>query len=135
MAGAKGRTQPGSKGHLENILPRHKLTRAHLVAMPYADVPAFFKELSADNCTSTLALAFLILTAARSSEVRGALWSEIDVEGKVWAIPPERMKMGLLHRIPLTDAALEILNQMDKVRHNHLIFAGQRPNRPWLVSH
>src|SRR4051794_23414800 len=76
------------RGHLDHLLPkRHKLTRGHHAAMPYADVPAFMADLRCRNTITALALEFLILTAARSSEVMGAVWSEIDRDAKIWTIP------------------------------------------------
>jgi integrase len=81
-------------------------------AMPYKDVPAFVSKLTGDGrSVGRLALEFLILTAARSGEVRGARWSEIDIDGKLWNVPAERMKAGEPHSVPLSDAALRVLEQ------------------------
>ncbi|MFN4160039.1 MAG: tyrosine-type recombinase/integrase [Gemmobacter sp.] len=80
-------------------------------AMPWRDVPAFWWALDGREGVSALTLQFLILTAARSGEARGARWCEIDVEGKAWNIPGERMKAGLPHRVPLTDEALAVLKR------------------------
>jgi integrase len=83
------------RGHLENLLPkRQKLARGHHAAMPYADVPAFVARLRERQATAALMLEFAILTTARSGEVLGAQWPEIDFGAKVWTIPPERMKAG-----------------------------------------
>lgn len=86
---------------------------AHFAAMPYADVPAFAANLrAAGESVGRLALMFLVLTAARSGEVRGATWQEFDLEAGEWKIPPKRMKAGKLHIVPLVPAAVAILEQM-----------------------
>lgn len=98
------------KGHLANLLPaRQKLTRGHHPAMPYADMPEFMDALKKRKGVSARALEFLILTAARSGEVRGARWSEMDLQKQVWTVPAERMKAGKEHRVPLTAEAVAIL--------------------------
>src|SRR5690606_24106112 len=81
------------RGHLDALLPkRPRLPRGHHAALPYADAPAFFADLMALESVSRRALAFLILTAARSAEVIGAHWSEIDMTSKSWTVPADRMK-------------------------------------------
>lgn len=119
------------RGHLALLLPQiPKLTaRGHHAAMPYADVPAFVRLLRLLRGVSALALEFLILTAARSGEVRGAVWSEINAEARVWTIPAHRMKAGREHRVPLTDRALEILHTVAALRRDEegeggLVFPG-----------
>ena len=98
------------RGHLDHLLPkRQKLTRGHHAAMPFSEVPAFIVELRKREAVAALALEFAILTAARSGEVRGATWSEIDMETQVWTVPAPRMKMGVEHRVPLSSRAVEIL--------------------------
>jgi integrase len=82
-------------------------------AMPWAAIPAFVAGLkAAEPSVGRYALLFLILTAARSGEVRGATWGEIDFEAAEWRIPPDRMKAGRLHIVPLVPAAIEILQEM-----------------------
>ncbi len=102
------------RGHLDHLLARRqKLTaRGHQPAMPFDDVPAFVGRLRERDAVAARALEFLILTAARSGEVCGARWSEIDATAKVWTVPPERMKARREHRVPLTDRALAILEEM-----------------------
>jgi integrase len=97
------------KGHLENLLPKKtKVAKVeHFAAMPYAQVAAFIVGL--ENDLTALALEFTILTAARTSEVMGARWPEVDFESKVWTIPAERTKAQREHRVPLAPRALEIL--------------------------
>jgi integrase len=78
--------------------------------MPYADLPAFMTELRVLVGTAPRVLEFTILTAARSGEATGARWSEINLAERVWVVPPERMKAGREHRVPLSDAAIAILS-------------------------
>jgi integrase len=119
------------RGHLEHLLPkRQKLSRKHFSAMPYADIPDFLKLLHETNSVPALALEFLILTAARSGEVRGALWSEIDPAGGVWTIPGERMKAGIAHRVPLSSRAIAILEHLGQARISPFVFPGRRSGQP-----
>lgn len=101
------------RGHLDHLLPkRQKLTRGHHEALAYADLPGFVGELRGREGVAALALEFLILTAARSGEVRGAKWSEVDLKAKVWTVPASRMKAGREHRVPLSARAVEILEHV-----------------------
>lgn len=84
----------------------------HLAAMPWRDVPAFWVKLIERESSSSACLRFIILTAARSGEARGATWSEIDLEAAVWTVPGNRMKRGKPHRVPLTSEALAVLESM-----------------------
>lgn len=90
-------------------LPAVAKPDAHYAAMPWRDVPAFWERLSARDGMSSLCLRFVILTAARSGEARGARWDEFDFDSATWTVPGERMKAGRLHRVPLTPEAIEIL--------------------------
>lgn len=118
------------KGHLDQILPAHsKLARGHHAAMPYADVAAFLPRLREVGGVGAKALEFTILTAVRSGEARGATWAEIDLEAKVWTIPPDRMKSEKEHRVPLSERAVTILREMEAVAVNALVFPGQRDKR------
>ena len=92
-------------------LPKNGAVQKHQRALPHAEVCSALQRIRrADAHVGTrLAFEFLVLTAARSGEVRGALWDEIDCEGAVWTIPGERMKAGREHRVPLADRALEVL--------------------------
>lgn len=102
------------RGHLSLLLPRHKKSAVkHHPAMPYSEAPQFMKELRPRLSMAARALQFLILTAARSGEVLGARWREFDMEARVWTVPAERMKMGVEHRVPLTEAAMKILRGME----------------------
>lgn len=106
----KGENPARWRGHLDHLLPkRQKLTRGHHAALPFADVPAFVCDLRQREAASALALEFAIFTAARSGEVRGATWAEMDLVAKVWTVPASRMKAGREHRVPLSARPVEIL--------------------------
>ena len=122
------------KGHLEHLLPkRQKVEKTHHAAMPYRDLPTFWARLRKVETVAAMALQFTILTAARSGEVYGATWDEIDLVNKVWTLPPSRMKAGRSHRVPLCDAAIEVLQKCATIRVNDYVFAGQRKDKP--LSH
>lgn len=119
------------KGHLDQILPAPSaLSRGHHAAVPYADVPAMLERIRAIDGFGSKALEFAILTACRSGEVRGAEWSEMDLDAAVWTIPAERMKSEKPHRVPLSPRAVEIVRAMKAVALNGLVFPGQREGRP-----
>jgi integrase len=105
------------KGHLQNALPKpSKVAKVkHHDAMPYVDVPQFMVELRGRASVTSRALEWTILAAARSDETRGAQWSEIDIEKRVWTIPGTRMKAAAAHRVPLTDRMVEILKDQPHV--------------------
>nr|WP_260598308.1 site-specific integrase [Sphingomonas sp. ZFBP2030] len=93
-------------------LPKHKRDDSHFDAMPYDEAPAFFARLlAAEHTAGKDGLAFTILTAVRSNETRFATWSELDLKKKTWTIPGSRMKTGMTHIVPLSPAAIEILNR------------------------
>jgi integrase len=120
------------RGHLDHLLPRRqKLQRGHHPAMAWNRVPVFISELREMKGTGALALEFLILTAARSGEARGAQWSEIDLDLKIWSVPASRMKAGKEHRVPLTCRTLEILKLMEPVTNaSGLVFPGKNLSVP-----
>ena len=103
------------KGHLDKLLSKtSKIKRVkHHPALPYKQINPFIVALRKHNGSSPLALEFLILTAARTGEVVGATWSEIDLDAKVWTVPADRMKAGKEHRVPLCERAIEILTSID----------------------
>jgi len=117
-------------GHLEHLLPSPGKTKPaqHHAAMAVAEVPAFMQALRAQQGTAARALEFAILTAARSGEVFGARWDEI--EGDVWTVPAERMKSARQHAVPLSKRALEILAQMRAQRSGDLMFPGRDGSKP-----
>lgn len=105
------------RGHLDHLLPkRQKLTRGHHAALPYGELPSFMGKLRSRQAVAALALEFLILTAARSGEVLGATWGEINIGAKVWLVPASRMKGGREHRVPLCARAIEILHAVQQLR-------------------
>lgn len=119
------------RGHLKSILPaRQRLTRGHHAAMPYADVPAFVRQLADRDAMAASGLEFLILTASRSGEVLGARWSEFDLTNAIWTIPAIRMKAGKEHRVPLTSRALDIVTALHQTRISDFVFPGQKKDRP-----
>ncbi len=101
-------------GNLATILPKPKMVAeiTHHPALPASEIPAFMMRLKTQKFMAAYALQFLILSAARSGEVLGATWEEINFETRVWTIPAKRMKAGKEHRVPLTFAALELLNTL-----------------------
>lgn len=109
------------RGHIAQILPpRSRLTRGHHKALPYAALPAFMALLRERKATSALALEFTVLTAARTSEVLGAKWGEVDLAKAVWTVPADRMKAEREHRVPLSPRAVEILEAMKLLGKDHL---------------
>lgn len=110
------------RGHLKNLLPNQKKPVKHHEALPFVHVPAFIAKLRERKALSARALEFLILTAVRSSEGRGALWSEIDLEKRLWVIPAERMKEPREHRVPLSDTAMAILEPLSEARISEYVF-------------
>lgn len=128
---AHGRYNPARwKANLDMILPAAKKVtkRVHHAAAPYADVPAIMSALRDKDFLSAYCLRFTILTAARSGEARGALWSEIDLAAKTWTIPADRMKAGVLQRVPLCDEVMLILTKMQEWRLDDAerVFSGER---------
>jgi len=113
-------------GHLDNLLPApgELNARKHHAALPYAELPAFFSQLSNQDGVAARAVEFLILTAARAGEVTGAVWNEINLRERTWAIPAARMKAKKDHKVPLSDRAVEILQQLPRQEGNPHIFAG-----------
>src|SRR4051812_35768698 len=122
------------RGHLDQLLPkRQKLTRGHHAAMSYADLPAFMGDLQSREGMAPQALEFAILTAARSGEVLGARWDEVNLSGGVWTVPAIRMKAGREHRVPLSRRALKIMQAMHDIRTGDFVFSGQKPGKPLSV--
>jgi integrase len=119
------------RGHLNKLLPKpQKLTRGHMRALPYSDVPAFVSDLRKRQIATALALEFCILNASRAGEVFGAKWSEIDREARLWIIPGRRMKGGREHRVPLSARSLEILETAESMRNSEYVFPGEKRGRP-----
>lgn len=127
-----------SKGYREQEAPLRSISRGlprqpkrvgHFAALPYDDLPELMSKLAERDSIGRLALRFLIFTAARSGEVRGARWSEIDAGNKTWTLPASRMKAGRVHIVPLSDSALIILETLRAARApgaDPLVFPGLR---------
>jgi integrase len=118
------------KGHLDHLLPApgRIMKSEHHAAIPVGEMGAFMEKLNGQNGTGARALAFAILTAARSGEVRGATWTEFDLDEGVWLVPGERMKAGKPHRVPLSNSALAlVLKQKEKrVAGSEFVFPSPR---------
>lgn len=116
------------KGHLDKLLPaRSKVQKVeHHPALPYADITGFMADLAGREGLAARALEFAILTAARSGEVRGAAWGEIDFDARIWTIPAERMKAGKEHRVPLSSRAMALLRSLPRVTGSPLVFTVPR---------
>jgi integrase len=119
------------RGHLDHLLPRpSKLARGHHAAMPYDEVAGFVAKLREREAIAALALELCILTAARSGEVLGMRWDEIDLGKKIWTVPAHRMKAGREHRVPLSERATAILVRLSDIRSGDFVFPGQRRDKP-----
>lgn len=117
---------------LSKGLPRQPKKDNHFAALPYASVPDFIEKLCARESVGRVALEALILTAARSGEIRGATWSELDLEAALWTIPAERMKMGRVHVVPLAPQAVAVFERAKKFKTgaSDLVFPGQNVKKP-----
>ncbi len=116
------------RGHLEHLLAApSKVKRVqHHPALPWGDLPSFMYDLRQRDGTAARALEFSILTAARSGEVRGATWGEIDLSTHIWTIPATRMKAGREQRVPLTSPVMELLGAIPQGGRGDLLFPGAR---------
>ena len=103
---------------IDGALPRMPAVARHFRAMPYGEVPAALGTVDASGASiaAKAAFRFLVLTAARSGEVRQAKWSEIDLEAREWRVPAERMKQGVAHRVPISDQAVAVLERVMPLR-------------------
>jgi integrase len=130
----KGDNPARWRGHLENLLPKAARVRRvkHHPALPYSELGDFMRTLRSQEGTAALALEFTILTATRTSETIGARWDEIDLANALWVIPPERIKGGREHRVPLPPAALAVISRMKPLREagGGFLFPGGRPGKP-----
>lgn len=127
-AWAHGFVQANPLDVIDHLLPKQSKSKVHQPAMPWEMIPEFFKSSLKDyprgEATRPL-LQFLILTATRSSEARGARWEEIDFAKKIWTIPADRMKAKAIHRVPLSDYLIELINRQ-RGFHDDLIFPSPR---------
>jgi integrase len=122
------------KGHLDNLLPKKsKVARTqHHPALDWKEIGPFMSALTAQPGIGALALQFTILTAARSGEVRGMTWDEVNLDAGVWVVPGERMKANREHRVPLSPSAIAILEQLKPLRRGvkEVVFPGVRDRKP-----
>ena len=120
------------KGHLENILaPRSKVHRVqHHPALAYAQMPKVLAAIRKQGGVSARALEVLVLTAARTSEVLEARWSEVDLTNATWTIPADRIKAGREHRVPLSRDAVKVLTALKKAKRGEWVFPGGKEERP-----
>lgn len=122
------------RGHLENLLPKRSKVRRvqHHPALPYVEIGAFMALLREQEGIVALAMQFLILTAARTSEVVGARWREIDIDKATWTVPADRIKAGKEHRVPLSPRAVAILKKIrpGKIDRDAYVFPGGRRGKP-----
>jgi integrase len=120
------------RGHLENLLaPPAKIARVvHLSALPYEGIHDFMLKLQAIDDIPAKALELAILTAARTGEVTGATWDEMDLDKEIWTVPAERMKMVREHRVPLSGRCMEILRALQDQRQSDYVFFGMKRGKP-----
>lgn len=116
------------RGNLDAVLPKPgKVAKVkHNPALSLADAADWFTDLRKRDGMATRALEFVALTAARSGEVRGATWAEIDLDAGVWIIPAERMKAGKEHRVPLTQEAVALLKALPRMKDCPYVFPAAR---------
>jgi integrase len=126
---------PATWALFEHILQAHGPTgpKSHHPALDWRETPAFMARLRAVDSIPALALDMTVLTAARSGEVRGMMWDEVDLDTATWTVPAERMKRGREHQVPLSADAIALLQRLDKARYNKFVFPGRRSNGP--VTH
>ena len=117
-------------GQLKHVLGKKRPAPKHFPALEYRAMPEFWGQLVEKSSMGSLALRFLILTAARSGEVRLATWPEIDLNQGIWTISAERMKASREHVVPLNSAAMAILKELDQARTGDFIFPGARRGAP-----
>lgn len=124
------------RGHLSMLFPQRGKVAAvrHHAALPWGEMPDFMRGLRGRTGSGARALEFAILAAARSGEVRGARWGEVDLEAAVWTIPAARMKAGREHRVPLSEAALAVLRAVRVLtkdpKPGDLVFPGAKQGVP-----
>lgn len=116
------------RGHLDKLLPAKSKVRKvkHHAALPWREIGQFMPRLRAAEGMGARCLEFAILTASRSEEARGATWTEIDLGAALWCIPADRMKMDRDHRVPLSPAALTLLDKLPRIVGNDLVFPAPR---------
>jgi integrase len=127
----KGDNPARWRGHLDHLLPQPSKVKhvEHHAALPYSQIAGFMTELRQQPGFAAMALEFAILTAARTGEVIGATWGEIDFDRSIWTIPAARMKTGREHRVPLSDPAVALLERLHEARHGDCVFPGGKAGK------
>jgi integrase len=131
--GFRGGENPARwRGHLDQLLPARSKVRKvkHHAALSFDEITPFMTELREREGVAARALEFAILTAARTGEVLGATWDEINLRSRTWTIPAHRMKGHREHRVPLSDAAIRVLARMQELKSGELVFPGNRNGKP-----
>jgi len=120
------------RGHLEKLLPARSKVKAveHHAALPYRELPKFMTALRDQAGNGARALEFAILTAARTGEVIGATWDEIDLDAETWTVPKERMKAKREHRVFLSDSAVAVLKPLKEAARSNYVFPGGKDGKP-----
>ena len=128
----EGENPAAWRGHLDQLLPSRGKVRPveHHAALPYDALPAFMHDLRERDGVAAMALELTIPTAARTSETLNATWDEFDCDNAIWIVPPERMKGGRPHRVPLCKRAVVIVEEMRTVKRSDFVFPGARRGRP-----
>lgn len=116
VEGRDRRNPAAWKGGLEHSQLGRPAKVTHHPSLPYAEVPKLMAELATKSAMSAACLQFIILTACRSGEARGATWKEVDLKKRVWTLPPDRTKMGREWSVPLSSAALHVLKSIELLR-------------------
>jgi integrase len=119
------------RGNIDHLLPVRSKVRAvkHHAALPYTELPAFMRGLRKIQGAGAAALEFLILSAARTGEVIGARWPEMDLKKQLWVVPAQRMKSHREHRVPLSPAAIAVLKRMPHFDGGY-VFSAHNPENP-----
>jgi integrase len=120
------------RGGLKPLLAdgRKLHTVTHFAALPWQEAPRLMAAIADDQSMGARAMVFLMLTVARSGEVRWTTWDEIDLQARLWSLPAGRMKAGRPHRVPLSDAACALLEPLTQAHHGDLVFAGMKAGVP-----
>lgn len=111
------------------VLPKVKAKPKHHKAMPWQDVPAFYADLNTRDAMAAQALKFTCLTGSRTGEVLGMRWEEVDLVSRLWTCPADRMKAGEVHRVPLTQEMIAIIEPLRAMQSDY-VFEGQKRHKP-----
>jgi integrase len=130
----EGENPAAWKAVLEPILGKVKREKKPQPSLPYSEIGAFIAELRKRDEISARALEFLILTATRTGETVGATWDEFDLQSKIWSIPAKRMKAAKPHRVPLSEGALRVLQQLPRIQGTPYVFPAPRTEKLTDVS-